>query len=54
MPDPVLFPCGGPNQPACPPTTSASTTGEPLAYTLSDMHAYGLLNYEKGLKDAKK
>lgn len=25
MPAPVLGPCGGPNQPACPPTPAAST-----------------------------
>ena len=52
MPPPVVFPCGGPSQPSCPPTNSSSING-PYTYTLDDMKAHGDACYRKGLEDAK-
>jgi hypothetical protein len=52
MPPPKVFPCGGPGQPACAPTTSISTDGSPFQYTLEDMQRYGLECYQKGHADA--
>ena len=43
---PNPFPCGGRNQPACPPQPTAGTN-----FTLEQMHEHGHANYQKGRKD---
>ena len=48
MPPPVTGPCGGPNQPACPPVPAAGTT-----YTLDEMKAHGQACYDKGRADER-
>lgn len=53
MPRPILDPnCGHENQPPCPPEPAA-VTNEPVQYTLSDMHQYGLNCYLKGRVDER-
>jgi len=42
---PNPFPCGGPNQPACPPEPTASV------YTADEMQAHGQASYQKGRQD---
>ena len=43
---PNPFPCGGRNQPACPPQPTAGTN-----FTPEQMHEHGHANYQKGRKD---
>ena len=43
---PNPFPCGGRNQPACPPQPTAGTN-----FTPEQMHEHGQANYQKGRKD---
>jgi len=45
QPGPNPFPCGGKNQPACPPIDTLGT------YTPEQMQAHGHLNYHKGSAD---
>lgn len=50
MPPPVIRPCGGMNQPACPPTPAIVIEG--VAYfTLEQMHEQSAVNYAKGIKE---
>lgn len=44
---PNPFPqCGGPNQPACPPTPAAGVN-----FTLDQVNSHGAENYQKGKDD---
>ena len=43
---PNPFPCGGRNQPACPPQPTAGTN-----FTPEQMHEHGHANYQKGKDD---
>lgn len=40
MPAPVLGPCGGPNQPACPPTPAIQINPNPIVVETSDGQKY--------------
>lgn len=46
------FPCGGNNEPACPPQPAA-VIHEPAQYTLTDMKAHGSACYLKGKMDER-
>ena len=50
MPKPVIGPCGGEGQPACPPTPAATINGVDY-FTLEQMQEHGHKNYHKGRKD---
>lgn len=39
MPGPVVFPCGGPNQPACPPQNTSPTNDSLLIPEEAIIHA---------------
>ena len=46
------FPCGGVNQPACPPEPAIISDQQRL-YTLTEMHAHGWNCYRKGRADER-
>lgn len=49
MPQPPIFPCGGTNQPPCPPQPATGTL-----FSVAEMQAHGQACYERGLRDARK
>lgn len=51
MSEPKLFPCGGVNQPPCPPVPCAVINGVTL-YTLEQVQQYGLEAHAKGAASA--
>ena len=52
MPPPVVFPCGHPGEPPCPPVPAVATTNEIQLFTLQQMQEHGQSAYAKGQADA--
>lgn len=52
MPEPHPWPCGGQNQPACPPVPAIVIDGVSY-FTVAQVQAHGAANYQKGIKDQK-
>ena len=51
MPGPIMFPCGQPGYPDCPPEPAAVINGVAL-YTAEQIATHGQAAYEKGKAEA--